>query len=67
VEVINVKHLHINVPDTVYAEFHKLFPEQGAKSRFIRQVIVAAVQNASKKDYFANVVLGKVMGDGETD
>lgn len=60
-----MKQMHIDIPEELYERFHKLFPEYGEKSKFIRQVLVAAVKNASKKDYFANVVLGKEDKNGK--
>jgi hypothetical protein len=54
-----MKQLHIDISDELFERFHKLFPGYGEKSTFIRQVIVLAIKHSSKKDYFANVVLGK--------
>ena len=58
-----MKQVHFDVSDEVYAQFHKLFPSRGEKSAFLRQVILTSIKNASKKDFFANIVLGK----GEKD
>ena len=58
-----MKQIHFNIPDEVYEQFHKLFPSHGDKSAFLRQVVIVSVKNASKKDFFANVAMGK----GEKD
>ncbi len=61
-----MKQVHFNISDEVYSEFHKLFPSRGEKSTFLRQVLLVAIKNASKKDLFASVVLGKEKERGQS-